>query len=157
MGGGERHRRKKSLVDEQASDEMDYSLPAGIFSDQPESYKPTKAEKKLAKWLKIRPKVLSESEDHQKNLKGTHMGHRFVKKLLDQGMDVCVQKFFSYLNWIQLALLLAMLGAPHNKLNYLAATVAQQVCLHNTRYERNQMLGKLYLFFWRHFLVTKKK
>ena len=92
--------------------------------------------------------MLSESEDHQKNLKSTHMGHRFVKKLLDQGMDVCVQKIFSYLNWIQLALLLAMLGAPHNKLNYLAATVAQQVCLHNTRYERNQMLGKLYLFFW---------
>ena len=140
-------RGKKRLVDEQASDEMDYSLPAGIFSDQPESYKPTKGEKRLAKWLKIRPKVLSESVDQQKSLKGKHMGHKFVKKLLDQGMDVCVQKIFSYLNWIQLALLLAMLGAPHSNLNYLAATVARMVCLNNTRYERNQMLGKQNYFF----------
>ena len=76
---------------------MDYSLPAGIFSDDPESYRPQKGEKKIAKWLKIKAKALSENADKQKSLKGKHMGHTFVRCLLDRGMEICVEKIFPIL------------------------------------------------------------
>ena len=115
---------KITLVNAEASSIMDYSLPAGIFSDDPESYRPQKGEKKIAKWLKIKAKALSEHGDKQKSLKGKHMGHTFVKCLLNRGMEICVEKILSYLNWFHVALLLALLGSPMNNLNHLAATVS---------------------------------
>ena len=120
---------------------MDYSLPAGIFSDDPESYRPQKGEKKIAKWLKIKAKALSENVDKQKSLKSKHMGHTFVKCLLNRGMEVCVEKILSYLNWFHVALLLALLGSPMNNLNHLAAAVSHSI-IKNTNHTNHHLLGK---------------
>ena len=133
--------RKITLVNVEASSIMDYSLPAGIFSDDPESYRPQKGEKKIAKWLKIKAKALSENVDKQKSLKSKHMGHTFVKCLLNRGMEVCVEKILSYLNWFHVALLLALVGSPMNNLNHLAATVSHSI-IKNTNHTNHHLLGK---------------
>ena len=123
---------------------MDYSLPAGIFSNDLESYRPQKGEKKIAKWLKIKAKALSENADKQKSLKGKHMGHTFVKCLVNRGMEICVQQILSYLNWFQVALLLALLGSPMNNLNHLAATVSQSLGrnTNHANHMKNHLWGK---------------
>ena len=75
-------------------EEYRYGVPAGIYADYPESWKPGKAEKKLAWTLKMSRKVLYENVPYQKMLKGRVMGADFLIQLLKASQEGPVQKTF---------------------------------------------------------------
>ena len=103
-----------------------YTKPAGVYSDRPESFKPEKKERLLAKICKKNQKQLYQSESCQKSFKGKNIGIELTGKLVAQGQDPAVYLILSYLNWFELALLLTMTACPWTK-KALACRAARKI------------------------------
>ena len=112
-----------------------YSKPAGVYSDIFDSYKPKKSEKVLAIITKTTNKVLSESESCQKSFRGKTMGTGLIGKLIENGQDPVVSLILSYLNWIDVSLMLLMTTNTRTKqaLAIRAANHAEQILLKNSK------------------------
>lgn len=125
---------------------LSYLLPAGIYSDVSDSYKPQKKEANLAKVIKINSKTLRNNSICQKSLKGRTMGLNFVNSLMDRGQDPVISHIISYLNWYEVALLLLSITNPDNlmKLLCLVAIQGHTIMTINSDMRNNQ--GKKFIF-----------
>ena len=117
-----------------------YSLPAGVYSDESDSYKPQKKESNLAKIIKLSSKTVRDNSWCQKSLKGRTMGVDFVDSLMDRGQDPVVTNIISYLNWYEIALLLLSITNPRNlkKLLCLVCTQSKVIMWTNSAIRNNE-------------------
>ena len=111
-----------------------YSLPAGIYSDDPSSYALGTEEKKLLKIMKIENlKKKSRYVEIQKDLKSVVMGARLVQNLLNHGQVPPLTQIISHLNWYQLAVLFIVIG-PSSLLCCLVKKLLSTIFLDNTKF-----------------------
>ena len=113
----------------------DYSLPAGIYSDDTESYKPDGEVRNVAKLLKYSSRHLYQSESIKKKLKSLTIGAKLVRGLLNSGQEPALLTILSYLSWFDLALILSLLPLvwQERHLAFLAITQSSRILTVNSR------------------------
>lgn len=110
-----------------------YSLPAGIFLDDPNSYKIGPEEKyylkimRAARNLQSRPNYVR----IQMELKSRTMGANMITNLLNSGQTLVAQKILSCLNWFEVAAILILCGTSE-MLCLILRGMVEQIFIKNT-------------------------
>ena len=127
--------------------ESDYSVPAGIFTDQVTSFQLGKAELQLAKINKEKVSFLRQPSV-MKKYKSVAMGHEFVTKLAKANQVPTLRQILRYLTWLELSLLLVCAGPHESYLSLLAVSCVGQIFVENTKkmYHRSLWLCKFCVF-----------
>ena len=117
----------------------DLELPAGIYSDDPESYKPGREERRVAELLRLSSRRLSDSVVSQKKFKGVAMGVKIVKSLIDCGQVPVLKNLMSYLTWFDLGVVLCLLCSPwqEKQLALLAVAHVRTLVTVNSGFKKN--------------------
>ena len=88
-------------------DECYYGLPAGIYTDEPQSFWPGREEKKLMKLMVTSKKNTSTDVNLHRELKSRDMGAGFFLWLFQSQMLTALDLICRELCWLDLAFLLA--------------------------------------------------
>ena len=114
-------------------DSRHYSLPAGVYSDVPESYQLGREEKRLLKTVRASKNIaaLPNYATIQKELKGRSMGSNLVARLANNGQLLVAKKILSYLNWIDVTTIL-ILGGIQPELCLVLGDLVEQIFVRNT-------------------------
>ena len=127
---------------------------AGIYTDQPESWKAHKAEKRLGKIHRLSDTKVARDPVTQIQLKGRCMGFELLQQLLKAGQILAVLKILPALNWLDLALMLVWMGEEDYGLPALAARLSEVIFVDNTL-ERHSDLGEPRFFLRSHFFLPR--
>ena len=110
-----------------------YALPAGVYSDRPESYQLGREEKRLLRTVRASKNIaaLPNYATIQKELKGRTMGSNLVARLAKNGQLLVAKKILSYLNWIDVTTVL-ILGGIQPELCLVLGDLVEQIFVKNT-------------------------
>ena len=114
-------------------------LPAGVYSDDPESYKPGREERRVAELLRLSSRRLNGSVVCQKKFKGVVMGVKIVQSLIDCGQVPALKNLMSYLTWFDLGVVLCLLCSPwqEKQLALLAVAHVRTLLTVNSGFRKN--------------------
>ena len=110
-----------------------YSLPAGIYTDEPSSYKIGPEEKRYLKIMRSAKNLQSRPNWNriQIELKSRSMGANMVTNLLNCGQTLVARQILKFLNWFEVAAILIFCGTSES-LSLILRGLVETIFVENT-------------------------